>query len=271
MTGPLLVFGGPYSNLQALQAMRQIAEQHNILPEQCICTGDIVAYCAQARETVAAIRDWGVHCLMGNCEESFANNELDCGCGFEEGTSCDLLSVQWFNYANQHLALSERNWFAQLPRNIRFTYNGKQCQVVHGSVSSMNEFVFASHTQSFFQEQFELSQADLILAGHSGLPFTKVLGEKCWHNAGVIGMPANDGQTTTWYSLLNIDAEGKIQITSHKLHYEHQVAYDEMQLAGLTNGYAEGLLSGVWPSMDVLPVDEQEQQQKTINEYTVSW
>ena len=33
LTGPLLVFGGPYSNLQATQAMKAVARQRNIPPE----------------------------------------------------------------------------------------------------------------------------------------------------------------------------------------------------------------------------------------------
>lgn len=30
--------------------------------------------------------------IAGSCEENLAAGALDCGCGFEEGTACDLLS-----------------------------------------------------------------------------------------------------------------------------------------------------------------------------------
>jgi hypothetical protein len=42
---PILVFGGPYSNLRALQALRRRAHELGIAPSHCICTGDVVAYC----------------------------------------------------------------------------------------------------------------------------------------------------------------------------------------------------------------------------------
>ncbi|HKL26714.1 MAG TPA: metallophosphoesterase family protein, partial [Desulfuromonadales bacterium] len=60
LNGPVLIFGGPYSNLAATQAMRAKAEELEIPPERTICTGDVVAYCAEPRETVDLIRDWGV-------------------------------------------------------------------------------------------------------------------------------------------------------------------------------------------------------------------
>ena len=41
--GPLVLFGGVYSNLQALEAL--IAE---VGERPAICTGDVVAYCADA-------------------------------------------------------------------------------------------------------------------------------------------------------------------------------------------------------------------------------
>ena len=53
ITPPILVFGGPYSNLRATQAMRARAEELGIPPSSTICTGDVVAYCAEPEETTA--------------------------------------------------------------------------------------------------------------------------------------------------------------------------------------------------------------------------
>jgi hypothetical protein len=44
---PLLVFGGPYSNLRALLAIRGRASELGITASSCICTGDVVAYCVE--------------------------------------------------------------------------------------------------------------------------------------------------------------------------------------------------------------------------------
>ena len=55
LEGPLLIFGGPYGNLPATAALRTVADQCDILPERIICTGDLVAYCAEPEATVGTL------------------------------------------------------------------------------------------------------------------------------------------------------------------------------------------------------------------------
>ena len=61
LKGPVVFFGGPYSNLQATQALLAEAEAQGVPPGNLICTGDIAAYCAQPVETITLLRDsWEV-------------------------------------------------------------------------------------------------------------------------------------------------------------------------------------------------------------------
>jgi hypothetical protein len=52
----MLLFGSIYSNLETLRALLIVAKQNNIPAENSICTGDIVAYCTDAEESVNAVR-----------------------------------------------------------------------------------------------------------------------------------------------------------------------------------------------------------------------
>ena len=58
---PVLVFGGPYRNLGATQALLDRAVALDIPPERMICTGDTVAYCAEPEATTDVIRNSGMH------------------------------------------------------------------------------------------------------------------------------------------------------------------------------------------------------------------
>ena len=257
---PLLVFGGPYSNLEATRALRNEAARLGIPAEQCICTGDLVAYCASPLETLAEIRDWGVHLVMGNCEESLAVGAADCGCGFESGTRCDLLSREWFDYADRLIDAPTRSWLGALPQRLCFEFEGIRAAVIHGGATQINRFLFASQAESDFYGELEMLGVDLVLAGHCGIPFTRQLGSRLWHNAGVIGMPANDGCAATWYSLLEPAADAGIRISHRRLRYDAAASARKMVRAGLTGGYHEALLSGLWPSQDVLPPAERAQR-----------
>lgn len=252
---PLLIFGGPYSNLAATAAMRTEAERRAIPPERIICTGDLVAYCAHPQETVDLVRDWGIHVIMGNCEESIAKGATDCGCGFAAGTSCSLLSVEWYNYAAKRIDDATRRWFASLPKALRLNFHGLALQVCHATPHSINQFVFASSDPQQKEHSLRQLGCDLLIAGHCGIPFGQKLPAGSWLNAGVIGMPANDGTPDGWYMLLQQSASG-CRVTWHRLGYAAAQSAAEMQSAGLTAGYAETISSGLWPSEDVLPAAE---------------
>ncbi|MDP6260207.1 MAG: hypothetical protein QGH63_14095 [Rhodospirillales bacterium] len=51
-------------------------------------------------------------------------------------------------------------------------------------------------------DEINLANCDGVIGGHCGLPFTRVLDNKLWHNPGVIGMPANDDTPRVCYSIL---------------------------------------------------------------------
>ena len=46
-----------------------------------------------------------------------------------------------------------------------------------------------------------------------------------------------------------------VRFGSNTCRYDAQGAADDMAQAGLPQGYRDGLLSGYWPSEDVLPAD----------------
>ena len=255
---PLLVFGGPYSNLAASEALLQQAEALNIPTQRIICTGDVVAYCAQPEQTSRLLIDSGIHVVMGNCEESLASEAEDCGCGFEPGMLCSTLSAQWYRFANQQISRKTRQWMGQLPRALVFNLGAKRIRVIHGGVDQINRFIFASTDESIKQQQLDMANADIVIGGHCGIPFGQRFGQRAWLNAGVIGLPANDGSNSGWYLLLGSDEQG-IEVSWQRLNYDVEASIQPMRQAGL-NDYAASLKTGLWPSMDVLPSGERSQQ-----------
>lgn len=256
MSGPLLIFGGPYSNLAALQAMKRIAAELQIPAENTICTGDVVAYCAQAQESIDLIRNWGIHLVQGNCEDSLATDKEDCGCGFDEDSACDLASKQWFEFSRKAVNAESKRWMGTLPTSLGFSYNNKAFHVIHGGVEQQNQFIFESTDNAEKQRQLAQANADVIVGGHCGIPFGQKLDtNRYWLNAGVIGMPSNDGEKTTWYMTIT-ESEDTIQAKWHRLNYEVQDTIEAMNRFDLCPGYASALSSGIWPSLDILPASE---------------
>jgi len=268
--GPVLVFGGCYSNLEATKALLEIVEQLQIPPGNVICTGDVVAYGADPRETVRIVRQSGIRVVMGNCEESLGNDAEDCGCGYAEGSTCDQLSTTWYAHARAQLSESDRTWMRGLPRRIDITIGGRKLAVVHGGIETINAFVFASSGSETILREIDVSQCDGIIGGHCGLPFSRIVDGRLWHNSGAIGMPANDGTPRTWYSLLCASPDG-IVIEHRPLSYQHKNAANKMRACGLPEGYADALETGYWPSCDVLPADELQRRGTKIEPAILTW
>ena len=251
-TGKLLLFGGVYSNLQALEKLISIAKEKGIDPENCICTGDITGYCAQPEETVKRFRTWGALSIAGNVELQLASDSEDCGCDFKSGSRCDDFSKMWFPYTKGHLSQESIDWIATLPENISFDYGDKKITVVHGNYGNVSEFIFQSNADDSKQNCFEQTQSDVIIAGHCGLPFHQSIKEKLWLNPGVIGMPANDGTTRVWYMILELE-DGEIKYTHQSFEYDAATAQKLMYNNHLPEAYGDTLTSGIWDNMEILP------------------
>jgi hypothetical protein len=267
---PILVFGGPYSNLQATEAVLAEARKLEISSDRILCTGDMVAYCGDPVATPQLIRNAGIVVIQGNCEEQLAAGEDSCGCGFSEGMLCDALSHEWYRFASSVLDETMRCWMDSLPHHVYVSIGGRDLAVVHGSPRQVNRFVFASTPLAEKAAELDAIAAHGVICGHCGIPFTQVLDGRLWHNAGVVGMPANDGTTSTWCSLLHADGDG-IVVEHRRLHYDHQAAAARMRSVGLSHHYTNALLTGLWPSLDILPPEERASTGQALSLEVCRW
>jgi len=259
ISGKVLLFGGVYSNLQALEALKKVAISENISPENCICTGDIIGYCAQPEETMQCFQDWKAKSIVGNVEIQLHEGAEDCGCDFKEGSRCDDFSQLWYPFAQSKLSKKSLDYIATLPNYIRFTYADKQVMVVHGSYFNTSEFVFKSTPWQRKQTNFNATKSEVIIAGHCGLPFHQLQEGKLWLNPGVIGMPANDGKPSVWYAILD-DKDHKLSFKHHTLNYDYKLTNALMQNGLLPEAYAKTIVTGIWDNTEILPSTESNSQ-----------
>jgi predicted phosphodiesterase len=263
LNGKLLLFGGVYSNLQALEGLKEIAKNLNVPNKNIICTGDIVGYCAQPEESVQLIKEWGIHSIAGNVEIQLREEQEDCGCDFSEDSRCDIFSRKWYPYAQTKVSENSLMWMKNLPNFITFTYNTKKVVVVHGSLFETSEFIFKSTPWVVKEKNFNKAGADIIIGGHCGLPFKDVNQKKVWLNPGVIGMPANNSSTKVWYAIVEV-IDSEIIIEHHSYSYNHNLASKLMENVELPASYAQTLKDGIWDNCDILPDSETNEQGKEI-------
>lgn len=267
---PALLFGGPYSNLEATTAVLAEAMRRLIPPSQVVCTGDLVAYCGSPMDTIDLVRGSGIAVVMGNCEEQLAIGAKDCGCGFPTGGSCDRLSAAWYAFADRCVTTDARRWLGSLPRRIDLRLGAFELAVVHGTPRETSRFVFASTATTTKRGAIVDAGCDGVIAGHCGLPFTQSIGGRLWHNPGVIGLPANDGTPRVWCSVLTSRGDC-LDIEHVALAYAHEHAARRIRSQALPQAYGDALLTGRWPSLDVLPAVERRMAGVPLSAGSVTW
>lgn len=251
ISGEMLVFGGVYSNLHALKALKKEADYKRIRPTNIICTGDIVAYCAYPEECVQFIKDWGIHCIAGNVELNLTRSMNDCtDCDSNFGGKFDEESKSWYPFLKESLSKESLDSFFDMPKNIKFQKGGKRFFVLHGSIFNPSQFIYPSTDWLLKEDNFKACHTDCIIGGHSGIPFIERKNNHTWINAGSIGMPANDGTPDTWYMTLSDESA-----TFHSLKYDYESAVKAFEGKPLPDSCSSALVSGIWEMVD-LPLEE---------------
>lgn len=252
-----LFFGGSYSNLQAIERLKELADEESIVPENIYHTGDVVGYCAFPEQTINFVRDWGIHVIAGNVELQLAQGADDCGCNFEKGSRCENFSTLWYPYAQTKVSPSNIDWMKGLSTHKKSILNGKRFAFIHGGVDDISAFIFASTPWERKQKIFDQLEVDVIIAGHCGIPFIQNENGKTWINPGVIGMPANDGTNRVWYAVYDTTM-GEIEIRSFE--YDSNSASEAMVINQLPEEYSKTLITGLWDNCEILPEVETNKQ-----------
>lgn len=245
-TNKIIVIGGIYSNIEAFKKFLTLIKKPKFKNIPIINTGDIFAYFSEPNKAIELVKKHKIISIMGNCEESIAFDSDDCGCGFKKDSACDLLTSQWYPYSKKNISIQNKKWLRKLPYEIILKYKSKKFLVCHGSPRKINEFILPSTSKTLIRSL--IKNFNGIIAGHSGIPFTRYFKKYFWHNSGAIGLPPHDGTNKGWYSIIDLDKD----LIEHKsFSYNYLTTFNKMMKINLNVHYAKTLKTGYWPSTDI--------------------
>jgi predicted phosphodiesterase len=251
----LAFIGGVYSNYWALQATLESITSRGA--DSIHFLGDLGAFGPHPDRVPDLLRSRGIPGIQGNYEESLSSGATDCHCGYTDPRDNYYAQIS-YDYTLANTADDHKSWMGTLPREIRFAAGGRRFLLVHGSPRRINEFLWRSTSpQPFLQRLCTDADADVIVCTHTGLHWTKRLPNgRQVINAGVIGRPANDGQTNVWYTMVTI-ADGQVDVEFVPVVYDHHRLADEMRSERLPEEFIETVMTGWWTTcLEVLPAKE---------------
>jgi len=251
----VLAFGGVYNNHLALNALLEEARREEA--EALYCLGDFGGFGPSPEKVWPLLRDQGVSCIQGNYEESLSTGREDCNCGYTDPRDNYFADLS-YRYTAENCSAEFKAWMGSLPKRRRIRLGERELLLVHGSPRRINEFLFASASPVPFLEVLLNQEAcDGMLFTHTGLHWHRRLPSgRDAVNVGVIGRPANDGDTCVWYCLLE-DRNGDLSVQLRPLRYDHMALADEMRQEHLPREFVETIETGWWTTcLEILPARE---------------
>jgi putative phosphoesterase len=191
-----------HGNLPALDAtLSDIHAQH---PGRVYCLGDPVGYAPFPNEVVERIRQEHIPTVMGNYDDGVGFDRNECGCAYKAPLDQELgqRSLEW---SRAHTTADNKTCLRGLVPEIRFDVDGKRVLLVHGSPRKMNEYLFEDRPLSSFERLAHSSNADVIVFGHTHVPYTKHVEGVLFVNVGSVGKP-KDGDPRACYALVDLTA-----------------------------------------------------------------
>jgi hypothetical protein len=255
----IAVFGGVYSNHFALAALLEDAAKRGA--EAIYCLGDLGAFGPNPEKVRPLLDQGGVLSIQGNYEESLASGREDCNCGYTDPRDNHFARIS-YQYTERNCSAGFKAWMGALPRRRRVRVGDRELLLVHGSPRRINEFLFHSTTPvPFLEVLLDQERCDGILCTHTGLHWHRRLPSgRDVVNVGVIGRPANDGNTHVWYSILEARPETRktgLGVELLPLVYDHESLAAEMRRESLPGEFVETVLSGWWTTcLEILPARE---------------
>jgi diadenosine tetraphosphatase ApaH/serine/threonine PP2A family protein phosphatase len=254
MATRLAVFGGVYSNHLALRAvLDDIADRGADLRW---CVGDLGGFGPDPDRSAAMLRVAGLPMLRGNYDDAIGHERDDCACGYTDPRDMTF-AQRSYDYTVERTSAEHKRWMRGLPEQQRLEIGGRRVLLCHGSPRRVNEFLWESVSPDAFLEWLcDVHAADLIVCGHSGLPWWRALPSgRQVVNVGAIGRPANDGRIAAWYAEITVN--GSVDVELRAVDYDAESLAREMEAERLPAEFVATLRTGWWTTcLENLPAKE---------------
>lgn len=196
-----------HSNHYALKEVLKDIAKRNI--DTIICTGDLVGYLPFPNEVIDIIRENKILTIQGNHDFYISKLKKPTSKEFHEMNIEEIKKSASALFTSFELTEENRNFLQSLPKDIIMNLNGLQVLFVHGSPRSNSEYMYED--PELLEEITSSSSANVIISGHTHLPFHIKVGGKIVINAGSVGKPKHGNANSTYIILDILDKQLKTE------------------------------------------------------------
>ncbi len=230
----LAIFGDLHANADATHAVLADIDAAGI--ERAYCLGDLVGYGAEPNETIDLVRERDIPTIMGNYDDGVGFDRDDCGCAYRDAGERER-GQQSLMWTREQITPDRKAWLRTLVPEIRLDERGHRIRLVHGSPRRMNEYLFEDRDQRSLERIADGADCDILIFGHTHIPWDRVINGVRFVNAGSVGKP-KDGDARAAWLLIEVNGDG-VEVTLHRVEYDVAHAAARIRAAeGLPDHFA---------------------------------
>ena len=247
MTTRLAIFSDIHANLPAMEVVAAHIQAGDY--DGVYCLGDLGGYASQPNEVQEVVMALGCPTVLGNYDEGVGFDQDDCGCHYVKPFDIEMSQIS-FGWTRENTTDDHKSWLRALPRDIRLNVEGWRVLLCHGSPASTTEYLFETRSEPYLRK-FTAggrndAHADVIVFGHTHVPYHRTVAGVDFVNTGSVGRP-KDGDPRAGYCVLTLDSDS-VTAEQIRLPYAVEDACSRLTAAGLPPYFAEYLrLGGIVP------------------------
>lgn len=229
-----------HGNIEALRSVLGEVEKYNV--DEIWIGGDLVGYFPYPNEVIEVIRSKGFPVVMGNYDDAVAFFRIECGCDYPDQKSWELgrKSLDW---TKKNVKDDNKEFLKGLPREVRRRAGGKGILMVHGSPRRLNEYLTEDFPEEELKGILEEAGCDLLICGHTHIPYHRQVRGKDVINAGSVGKPKG-GDPRASFVLIEVSENGVVECEIMRVEYNVERVAQAVKEAGLPEEFAEALSKG---------------------------
>lgn len=228
-----------HANFPALCAALAAAER--LGATAAVVAGDLVGSGPHPVEVVRLLMQRGVRAVRGNVERKVLALT---GGGRKLSRLLDRPKAGHLAWTAMQLGPAEREWLAALPERLDLSLGGVAVRVVHGSARSDLEYVFPSVTAHALPALAGAPRPQVLVCGHSHIPFTRSLAGVRVVNCGSVGRPV-DGDARGALALVDLAAPAPVRARIVRFSYPVEETARDLTARGVPGAVPEELERGV--------------------------
>ena len=192
-----------HANLPALEAA--VADAKARGAAAILCAGDVVGYGPFPNEVCDYLAKSGIVTISGNYDLKVLDAVKN---GDDAGLSLAKKKRELLEWTAKHLKKPARAFLEGLPERLEQSLpENRGSLMVHGSPLSNDDDILPSITSRALKIKLGKLNPDVLVCGHTHIPFVKKIGGTLVINCGSAGLPV-DGDPRPSYALLSTDGDG---------------------------------------------------------------